>query len=134
MLDPVTTAIITGAASNIVTQMLSGHVDALRAWIEQVFGGGSREELALPLDALEEDSTALERNSRTEVEVGARWSMALTAHLIQHPEVRSLIETMANGSFTTPGPTDIRVQHNYSTGTFIGGDNHGSIHPPQDRR
>jgi hypothetical protein len=41
MLDPATTAIITGAAGNVVAYMLNGRADALRTWMARIFRTGT---------------------------------------------------------------------------------------------
>lgn len=63
MLEPVTTAIITGAAGNVVAYMLTGQVDALRAWVRRMFRRGTEGQRSLTLRALEEDIDNLARQA-----------------------------------------------------------------------
>ncbi|TYB98099.1 hypothetical protein FXF53_18410 [Micromonospora sp. WP24] len=126
MLDEATTAIITGAAGNIVAYMLNGRADALRNWVSKVFHDGSTGGSSASLRALEKDSLALGRGAASESDVKARWAILLTSLLTAHPELRSEIGMMA----ATPvdgGMINVGSQHNYGPGTFIGGNNYGGI-------
>src|SRR6266540_5386790 len=125
MLDPTTTAIVTGAAGNVVAYMLNGPVDALRTWIARTFRGGPEERRSM-LHALEEDVTALTYRSRSEKEVKGRWTDLLASYLAAHPEAREDVEALALMS-TAPRVMNIGAQHNHGSGTFIGGDNYGDI-------
>jgi hypothetical protein len=129
VLDEATTAIIIGAAGNIVAYMLNGRADALRAWALKVFRVGAADQSSAPLRALEEDSLALVQGKASESDVKTRWATFLTSLLAAHPELRHEIDMMA----TTPvqgGTINVGAQHNHGTGTFIGGNNFGGIHTP----
>jgi hypothetical protein len=126
MLDPATTAIITGAAGNIVAYMLIGQVDALRACVRRIFRRGTEEQRSLPLCALEDDLVALASQAISEADVRARWSTLLGSYLAHHPEAKTDIETLASTPVVAK-TTLIGSQHNHGAGTFIGGDNYGSI-------
>jgi hypothetical protein len=127
MFDAETTAILTGAAGNVVAYMLNGRVDALRGWIGRVFQSASEQERVDQLRAVEDDIAALADHLYTEADVRARWAVVLASHLAAHPEARAEIQAI-------DAPTTIRYmhverQHNYGNGTFIGGDNYGRINP-----
>jgi hypothetical protein len=132
MLDPETTAIITGAAGNLVAYMLNGQVDAVRSWVGRIFRGGSKQEQATSLRAVDNDSNALARRAASEAEVKARWSVLLAGYLGEHPEIRSDIEAIAKSAPTATGTMNVGQQHNHSSGTFIGRDNYGDITTPEE--
>jgi hypothetical protein len=132
MLDPVTTAIITGAAGNIVANMLDGRVDALRAWAARTFRSGTEEQRSAPLRALEEDAAALTRKVTSEEDVRARWSDLLGSYLTAYPETRADIKAMASTPIASKA-VHIGAQYNYGSGTFIGGDNYGGINTSTGR-
>ncbi|WP_433462719.1 hypothetical protein [Spirillospora sp. CA-128828] len=127
MLDPETTAIITGAAGNLVAYMLNGQVDAVRSWVGRIFRGGSEEDQATSLRIVEEDLTSLTQRAVSEVEVRARWGALLAAYLAEHPEIRADLEGMAKSTFMTTETMNVGEQHNYGSGSFIGRDNYGEI-------
>jgi hypothetical protein len=127
--DEATTAIIIGAAGNIVAYMLNGPADALRTWVSKVFRAGAADQSPAPLRALEEDSLSLAQGTASEFDVKTRWTILLTSLLAAHPELRNEIDMMA----TTPvlgGTINVGSQHNHGTGTFIGGNNYGGINTP----
>jgi hypothetical protein len=126
MLDPETTAVITGAAGNIVAYMLTGRIDALRAWISRVLKEGNPADLALQLRVAEDDCNALARQLTSEADVKARWSTFLAGYLTEHPGARAEIEAMAAFRSAVPEIMNIGEQHNYG-GTFVGRDNYGDI-------
>lgn len=130
MLDPATTAIITGAAANLVAYMLSGQVDAVRSRVGRIFRGGSEEEQSASLRAVEDDTRALARRVVSEDDVRARWSVLLAAYLAENPEVRADIEAIANSMPTATETMNIGEQNNHGAGTFIGRDNYGDIAAP----
>jgi len=119
VLDAVTSAIITGAAGNIVAQMLSGQVEALRARVAQLFGKAGASEAAQAVKTLDADADALSRGETTEAAVNARWIALLSAHLIEHPDVKAAVEALAS----TSDENRVGVQINTGSGTFIGRDN-----------
>lgn len=126
MLEPVTTAIITGAAGNVVAYMLTGQVDALRAWVRRMFRRGTEGQRSLTLRALEEDIDNLARQAISEADVTKRWGALLASHLAAHPEARADIEALASAPVVAK-TTIVGSQHNHGAGTFIGGDNYGTI-------
>lgn len=126
MLDPETTAVVTGAAGNIVAYMLSGRVDALRAWIGRIFKAGSPAEQSLHLRTVEDDSSALARHLASEADIKTRWGVFLASYLAEHPEVRADIEELAASRSALTGTMNVSEQRNYS-GTFVGRDNYGDI-------
>jgi hypothetical protein len=122
--EEATTAIITGAAGNIVAYILNGRVDALRAWVSKIFRNGTEEQRSAPLRALAEDSNALVLGTTSELDVRTRWTILLTSLLTAHPEVLGDVDAMA----ARPNPTgtiNIGSQHNHGSGTFIAGDYYG---------
>lgn len=125
MLDAETTAILTGAAGNVVAYMLNGRVDALRSWIGRVFHSASEQERLDHLRAVEDDIAALADHVYTEADVKARWAVVLASHLAAHPEARAEIQAM--DAPTTIRSMHVEEQHNHGKGTFIGGDNYGRI-------
>ncbi|MFG1857036.1 hypothetical protein ACGFJT_34730 [Actinomadura geliboluensis] len=127
MFDAETTAILTGAAANVVAYMLNGRVDALRSWIGRVFHSASEQERSNQLRAVEDDLAALTGHVYTEADVKARWAVILASHLAAHPE--ALAEIQAMGAPATARSMHVEEQHNYGSGTFIGGDNYGWINP-----
>ena len=124
MLDPATTAVITGAAGNVVAYMLNGQVDTLRAWVTRVFRGETEKQRSRRVRMLEDDIAALRRQVRSAADVRARWSDLLYTYLDAHPDARADIDAMAT---TTP---IIVNQANNGSGIFIGHDNYGPINPP----
>lgn len=130
MLDPTTTAIVTGAAANLVAYMLSGQVDTVRTWIGRIFQGGSEEEQAASLLAVEDDTRALAQGVASEGDVRARWSALLATYLAEHPEIQRDIEEIAKSTPTKIGAMNVGEQHNHGSGTFIGRDNYGDITAP----
>jgi hypothetical protein len=129
MLDPATTAIITGAAGNVVAYMLNGRADALRTWMARIFRTGTEEQRFRPFHMLEEDIAALTNQLTSEADVQARWSDLLASHLAAHPEARADIGAMGSTPIAMK-TVGIGTQHNHGSGTFIGGDNYGHINSP----
>jgi hypothetical protein len=127
MFDAETTAILTGAAGNIVAYMLNGRVDALRSWVAHIFRGASEQERADQLRAIEDDMVALAGHEMSEADVKARWAIVLASHLAAHPEARAEIQALETP--VTIRPMHVEEQHNHGAGTFIGGDNYGRINP-----
>lgn len=125
MFDAETTAILTGAAGNVVAYMLNGRVDAVRSWIGRVFHSASKGERLNQLRAIEDDMAALTDHVYTEADVKARWAVVLASHLAAHPE--ALAEIQAMNSPATIQSMHVEEQHNHGNGTFIGGDNYGRI-------
>jgi hypothetical protein len=132
MLEPETTAILTGAAGNIVAYMFNGRIDALRAWVSQIFRGEPEEQRSQPLRTLEKDAAALAGRDISEADVKARWSIILTSYLTAHPEALSDIKALASTPVESRS-ISIGEQHNHGSGTFIGGDNYGSVNTPAGR-
>lgn len=130
MLDPEVTAVITGAAGNAVAYMLSGRLDALRAWVGRVYRSSSDQQRSEQLHAIENDADALTRRIASESDVRARWALALGMHLAAHPESRIELEEMAAAVPTATRTMYVREQHNHGSGAFVGGDNHGWINGP----
>lgn len=129
MLDPATTAVITGAAGNVVAYMLNDQVDALRAWVTRIFHSETEEQRSRRFRMLEEDIAALRRQVTTEADVRARWSGLLGAYLAAYPEARADIDAISSMPVSVER-ANIGAQNNYGSGTFIGGDNYGTINPP----
>lgn len=132
MLDPEATAIITGAAGNLVAYMLTGQIDAARSRVRRIFQGGSEEEKNTSLRTVEDDSNALAHGTTSESDVRSRWSSLLTAYLAEHPETITDIEAVATSPTAANDKTSIGEQHNHGSGIFIGRDNHGDISRPGD--
>ncbi|NSC22254.1 hypothetical protein FM076_14070 [Streptomyces albus subsp. chlorinus] len=135
MLDAAATAIATGAASNVLAYLLQGRADALRARISTIFRRGTADEESDALRALEEHAEGLEQHRLTQAEVTAQWSSVLTAFLTAYPEAREDIEALSSSTPTDTKTVNIGAQHNHGRGTFIGGDNYGSVRADgQDER
>jgi hypothetical protein len=129
VLDPTTTAIITGAAGNIVAYMLNGRVDALRAWVGRIFRHGAEAERSQALSAIDQDLSDLRSMTRSEAELTAQWKALLATYVTEHPDATSDIRAMP--AMSAPGKSvNIGHQNNFGSGTFIGGDNYGGIHSP----
>lgn len=126
MLDAETTAILTGAAGNIVAYMLSGRADALRSWVGRIFRRASEQQRSEQLRAVDRDIAALASRTTSETDVRARWAVTLATCLAAHPEARAELHALAS---TPTGSKSMYVdeQHNHGAGTFIGGDNYGRI-------
>ncbi|MEV0012285.1 hypothetical protein [Streptomyces sp. NPDC047973] len=126
MLDEAAIAITTGAASNVIAYLAQGRADAIRNRVSAIFrhGGASQEDAALV--ALADDTEALAQHRINQDQATARWVGLLTAALAAHPGAHSDIAALAS----TPAPAktvSIGSQHNHGNGTFVGGDNHGTI-------
>lgn len=99
-----------------------------QAWAEQLAPGGV---LVAPLRikgltrsvAL---SCDLASQVISEVDVTKRWSALLASHLAAHPGAQADIAALAS-THVVAKVTKIGSQHNHGAGTFIGGDNYGSI-------
>jgi hypothetical protein len=126
MLDEVVTAIATGAAGNIVAYMLNGQVDALRAQIARIFRHWTEQERSTVLRRLEDDAVALTRQGVSETDLTRRWASLLVSYLTAHPEAHGDIQAFASVPVINK-TMNIGSQHNHASGTFIGGDNYGSI-------
>ena len=131
MLDPATTAVITGAAGNMIAYMLNGRMDALRERLGRIFGIGDQQERSSLLRALEDDASALASRDLTEADLKGRWAIILTDYLTKHPEARTGLEEMASSELSMTGSMNVGAQHNHGAGTFIGRDNYGSVHAPR---
>jgi hypothetical protein len=131
--DEVTTAIITGAAGNIVAHILSGRAEVLRTWIERLFHGQADDLRSRSLRSLEHDGLALAQGTTTEADVAAQWRLLLSSLLNTRPDLRGEIQAMASAS-AAPSTLVIGSQRNSGSGTFIGGNSYGAIHigAPQD--
>ncbi|WP_413800916.1 hypothetical protein [Streptomyces iranensis] len=127
MLDAAAIAVATGAASNVLAHLLQGRADALRARISTIFRRGTADEESDALRALEEHAEGLEQRRLTQTEVTAQWSSVLTAFLSAYPEARDDIEALSSSTPTDTKTVNIGAQHNHGRGTFIGGDNYGSV-------
>lgn len=127
MLDEAAIAVATGAASNVVTYLLQGRVDALRTRLSAAFRRGTEEQQSNALRSLDEDSAALAAHTATQADVAARWTGFLTAFLVAYPDSRAEIEALATAEPSGTKTVNIGSQHNHGSGTFIGGDNHGGI-------
>ncbi|MEV4873783.1 hypothetical protein [Streptomyces syringium] len=127
MLDAAAIAVATGAASNVLAYLLQGRADTLRTRISAIFRRGTAQEESHALRALAEHAAGLEQRRVTQAEITAQWSSVLTAFLTAYPEARADIEALR--SSTPPGMRTVNIgsQHNHGRGTFIGGDNHGTI-------
>jgi len=126
MLDELAATVATGAAGNIIAYMLSGQVDALRAQVARIFRHGTEQDQAIAMRALDDDAAALAQPGTSESAVTERWTGLLLSYLAAHPEARSDVEALASSS-VSGGVQNIGSQHNHGSGTFIGGDNYGSI-------
>ena len=126
MLEEAVLAIITGAAGNIVAYMTNGQVDALRTRVTQLFRHGTPEERSTVLNELDTSALALAQHTASEADLRRHWANLLVTYLKAHPEAREDIEdfTLTPAAIRT---TVIGAQHNYGSGTFIGGDNYGSL-------
>ncbi|GHH08840.1 hypothetical protein [Streptomyces rubradiris] len=127
MLDAAALAVATGAAGNVLAYLLQGQTDALRTRISAIFQRGTAREESVALRALEEHAEALEQRRVTQAEVTAQWSSLLTAFLTAYPETRADIEALRSSLPSGTKTVHIGSQHNHGRGTFIGGDNHGTI-------
>ncbi|MEV6634382.1 hypothetical protein AB0M54_26905 [Actinoplanes sp. NPDC051470] len=131
MLDPETTAVITGAAGNVVAYLLNGQVDAARAWVGRIFRGrGKQEAEPSALQAIEEDAKALAQQLTTEADVKARWVAFMAAYLAENPNARAEITAMAESRPDRADTMFVAKQENQGPGTFVGRDNFGAITPP----
>ncbi|MBG6069386.1 hypothetical protein [Micromonospora ureilytica] len=126
MLDATATAIITGAAGNIVAYMLNGRIDELRSWATRTFRRGTEDQRRASLEALTQDSAALTHGQMSQAEIKSRWAAVLAAYLTSHPEAQADIDSMASEGGTVKS-VKIGSQHNHGSGVFIGGDNFGGI-------
>ncbi|MBV9024261.1 MAG: hypothetical protein JO362_10830 [Streptomycetaceae bacterium] len=129
MLDEAAIAVATGAASNVIAYLVQGRADAIRTRISAIFrhaGAGQEDE---SLGALTNDAVALSQRGMNQAEATARWTGLLTAILAAYPSARPDIEALAASTPPTVKTISIGSQHNHGSGTFIGGDNHGSIQP-----
>jgi hypothetical protein len=115
MLDEVATAVVTGAAGNVIAYMLNGPVDALRAQVARLFRHGTEQEKADALSTLETDVAALAQQEASETDLTERWITLLASYLTAHPEARRDIETFARASAAN-GTINIGSQHNYGSG------------------
>ncbi|MER7662815.1 hypothetical protein [Streptomyces sp. NPDC096193] len=128
MLDEAAIAVATGAASSVIAYLAQGRLDAVRARIAAIFRHGGASSEAEAVQALVDTSSALSQQRINQAEATARWAGLLTAALAAHSETRPDIEALASAA--PPNKTvNIGSQHNYGSGTFVGGDNHGSIGP-----
>ncbi|MFC9278644.1 hypothetical protein [Streptomyces collinus] len=127
MLDAAAVAVSTGAASNVLAYLLQGRIDALRTRVSAIFQRGTAQEESDALRVLEEHAEALAQRRTTEAEVAAQWSSMLTAFLTVYPEARADIEELRSSVPSGTKTVHIGSQHNHGRGTFIGGDNHGTI-------
>lgn len=127
MLDAAAIAISTGAAGNVFAYLLQGRIDALRTRISTIFQRGTAQEESNALRVLEEHAEALAQRRTTEAQVTAQWSSMLTAFLTAHPEAQADIEELRSSAPSGTKTVHIGSQHNHGRGTFIGGDNHGTI-------
>ncbi|MFH9209981.1 hypothetical protein [Streptomyces globisporus] len=126
MLDEAAIAITTGAASNVIAYLAQGRTDAIRNRVSAIFRRGGTDQEDEALAALANDTAALSQRRINQAEATARWAGLFTAALAAHPSARPDIEALAS----TPPPVktvSIGSQHNHGSGTFVGGDNHGSI-------
>lgn len=121
MFDAETTAILTGAAGNIVAYMLSGRVDALRTWVVRIFRDGPDQ-----LHAIEGDTAALASHTLSVADAKARWAAMLAYYLAEHPEARAEIQAISAAPAVIRSMS-VQQQHNHGSGTFVGGDNYGQI-------
>ncbi|RST25302.1 hypothetical protein EF908_00305 [Streptomyces sp. WAC04770] len=127
MLDAAAIAVATGAASNVLAYLLQGRADVLRTRVSAIFRRGAAEEESHALRALDEHAEALEQRRVTQAEVTAQWSSVLTAFLTAYPEALGDIEALRSATPSGTKTVNIGSQHNHGRGTFIGGDNHGTI-------
>ncbi|MET8964061.1 hypothetical protein ABZX69_32100 [Streptomyces sp. NPDC004074] len=128
MLDEAAIALATGAASNVIAYVAQGRVDAIRSRISGIFrrGGASREDEALRI--LADDAAALSQRRINQTEATIRWTGLLTAALAAYPDVRPDMEALA-AAVPSSKTVNIGSQHNHGSGTFVGGDNYGTIRP-----
>ncbi|MER5989112.1 hypothetical protein [Streptomyces sp. NPDC001787] len=127
MLDAAAIAVTTGAASNVLAYLLQGRADVLRTRISAIFRRGNVQEESHALRALDEHIEALEHRRVSQTEVTAQWSGMLTAFLTAYPEARVDIEALRSATPSGTKTVNIGSQQNHGRGTFIGGDNHGTI-------
>ncbi|MFJ9124826.1 hypothetical protein ACIRJS_12115 [Streptomyces sp. NPDC102340] len=126
MLDEAAIAVATGAASNVVAYLAQGRIDAVRARVASIFRRGGAQSEAEALRVLNEDSAALLERRVGEAETAVRWAGLLTAALAAHSDARPDVDALAAAN---PAAKTVHIgsQNNHGTGTFIGGDNYGSI-------
>lgn len=129
MLDATAIALATGAASNVLAYLVQGQVDALRTRISSIFRRGDGEEESAALRVLDDHAAALAQRRITQADVTAQWGSLLAAFLIAHPETRADIEALRSSAPPATKTVNIGSQHNHGAGTFVGGDNHGTIGP-----
>jgi siroheme synthase (precorrin-2 oxidase/ferrochelatase) len=125
MLEDVAIAISTGAAGNIVANMLNGQVDALRTQVTRIFRNSTEQERSAALRAVEDDTLALTQQKVSEVELTKQWGNSLLSYLTAHPEAREDIESLASSPVTRKSVI-IGSQTFQAPGAF-GGDNNGTI-------
>ncbi|MFD0061741.1 hypothetical protein [Streptomyces sp. NPDC056690] len=128
MLNEAAIAVASGAASNVVAYLAQGRIDAVRARVIAIFRRDGAHSEAEALRLLNEDSAALLERRISEAEAAVRWAGLLTAALAAHSEARPDMDALAAAN---PAAKTVHIgsQHNHGTGTFVGGDNYGSIGP-----
>ncbi|MGP3967900.1 hypothetical protein [Streptomyces sp. 6N223] len=132
MLDEAVLAIVTGAVANAISHLSGGRLDALRTRFVRIFRHGTEQQQSTAIRALEEGAAALGQQTASEADISARLTALLVSYLAAHPEAREDIEALASAPIASK-TTNIGSQHNYSSGTFIGGDNYGGINSPKSQ-
>ncbi|MEV8400598.1 hypothetical protein ACIQRJ_15845 [Streptomyces niveus] len=119
-------AVSTGAASGVLSYLLQGQTDSLRARISAVFRhAGNPEEETAALQVVDEHTAALVRGEITERVITETWTRLLAALLAAHPDARADIEELSATALTKT--VNIGSQHNHGPGAFIGNDHYGAI-------
>lgn len=125
-------AIATGAAGNIIADMLSGRVDALRGRIAHIFRRAPEEQQEEVRRALDTDATALTERSASQSDISLRWAMRLAMELNAHPDARPDIEALA--ALSAGARPQISIYTNTGPGPYVAGNNNGLIFSQTDRK
>jgi hypothetical protein len=126
MIEDIAMAVSTGAAGNIVANMLNGRVDALRAQVTKIFRHGTEQERSVALRTLDHDVDALSKHNVTRADLINQWRALFLSYLAAHPEARTEIESFMS-SRDRDDTTNIGYQIHVGSGPQVGRDNYGSM-------
>jgi hypothetical protein len=126
VIDETTTAILTGAAGNIVAHMLSNRLDSLRAWVSRLLRGEPEDAHRAILQKIDDDVLALNAGRVSAVDVSSRWGVLLATLLTGNPALRAELVEMATKPETSL-VVNLGTQRNSGEGTFIAGNNYGGL-------